>query len=133
MLAMDQILLDHIEKIVTTDGRYAAGAYSFVMEALGYTQKRFRRERHVTGEELLTGVRELAVRKFGPLAATVLRHWGIKTSEDVGCVVFNLVDYGILGKQEEDSMDSFRSGVDFEEMFRTYYRRQLDVAVRRLR
>lgn len=133
MQNMDQGILEHIEKIITADRRYGAGAYAFVMEALSYTQKRFGRERHVTGEELLVGIRELAVKTFGPLALTVFHNWGVRTTEDVGDIVFNLVSSGILGKQEEDSLENFRNGFDFEEAFSKDYQRQLDRVARRVR
>ncbi|NTV29997.1 MAG: hypothetical protein HGA80_07965 [Candidatus Omnitrophica bacterium] len=126
-------MMEHIEKIVSSDRRYGPGAYAFVMEALSYTQKRFRRERHVTGEELLVGVGELAVRQFGPLALPVFQRWGMRSSEDVGYVVFNLVEHGVLGKQEEDTFDSFRNGRDLEAVFSEEYRKQLAKVTRRLR
>lgn len=133
MLPMNQVILEHIEKIVTADRRYCAEAYAFVMEALGYTQKRFGRERHVTGEELLTGIRELGGKQFGPLALDIFHHWGVRTTGDLGHIVFNLVDSGILGKQEEDSIESFQNGFDFEEVFFKDYQEQLERAARRVR
>jgi uncharacterized repeat protein (TIGR04138 family) len=130
---MDQALLEHIHKIVKADRRYRAEAYSFIMEALAFTQKRFERERHVTGEELLVGIKELALKKFGPFALTIFHCWGIRSTEDMGSIVFNLVDSGILGKEEKDSIDSFLDGFDLEDTFCKGYRRQLERAARRIR
>mgnify|MGYP001768349218 CR=1 FL=1 len=130
---MNQTFLEHIEKIVMADQRYAADAYAFVMEALAYTQKRFGSERHVTGEELLEGIRELVVKEYGFLAVEVLHNWGVRTTEDLGHIVFNLVDHGILGKQEDDSFDSFRNGFDFTSTLGKDYRRQLTAVARRMR
>lgn len=133
MCPMNQTFLEHIEKIVMADQRYAADAYAFVMEALAYTQKRFGSERHVTGEELLEGIRELVVKEYGFLAVEVLHNWGVRTTEDLGHIVFNLVDHGILGKQEDDSFDSFRNGFDFTSTLGKDYRRQLTAVARRMR
>lgn len=130
---MNQTFLEHIEKIVMADQRYAADAYAFIMEALAYTQKRFGSERHVTGEELLEGIRELVVKEYGFLAVDVLHNWGVRTTEDLGHIVFNLVDHGILGKQEDDSFDSFRNGFDFTSTLGKDYRRQLTAVARRMR
>jgi uncharacterized repeat protein (TIGR04138 family) len=62
-------IIDHIYE---SDPRYKQGAYLFVMEALSYTQKKFKRPKHVTGEEMLEGMKELLLNKFGPMAMTVL-------------------------------------------------------------
>jgi uncharacterized repeat protein (TIGR04138 family) len=133
MFSMDQTMLDHIEKIVATDMRYRTDAYSFVMEALAHAQKTFHRERHITGGELLLGVRDLAVKKFGAFAFTVFRHWGVCTTEDVGHIVFNLVDSGLLGRRDEDTFDDFRNVFDMEEALGGEYRRQLERSARRIR
>ena len=130
---MDQTFLERVERITTADARYHPDAYTFVMEALPFTQKRLGREYHVTGQELLAGIREFALRKFGPLVNTVFAHWGVKSTEDFGCIVFNLVEHGILAKQDEDTFESFRNGYDFGDAFASGYRRQLERAARRIR
>ena len=130
---MDQAFLEQLERITTVDERYRPDAYAFVMEALSFTQKRFNRELHVTGEELLAGIKEFAVRKFGPFATMIFERWGVRSTEDFGYIVFNLVEHGLLSKQDEDSFDSFRNGYDLQETFRTGYRRQLERAARRVR
>ena len=78
--------------------------------------------RHVTGQELLTGLRHFALDQFGPMAKTVLDYWGIRRCEDFGELVFNMVDKGILGKTAEDSRADFRNGFDFDEAFVHPYR-----------
>ncbi len=130
---MDQTFLEQIERITTADDRYRPDAYAFLMEALSFTQRRLNRERHVTGEELLNGIKEFAVRKFGPFATMIFERWGVRSTEDFGHIVFNLVEHGFLIKQDEDSFDSFRNGYSLEEAFRTGYRRQLEQAARRVR
>lgn len=113
-----------VEKIVTSNTRYAADAYRFVKEALDYTIKMQRRRKsrhaepqHVTGQELLEGVRRYALAEFGPMARTIFEHWGIRRCEDFGEIVFNLVDAGIFGKTDTDNRADFQGGYDFEDAF----------------
>ena len=77
--------------------------------------------RHISGRELADGVRRLALERFGPMARTVLAHWGICATEDVGGVVFALVEQGILVKQDEDRPEDFADVFDFEEAFELSY------------
>lgn len=122
-----------MERIYEKDARYKGEAYAFVMEALSYTQKKFNRPRHVTGEELLEGLKELLLKKFGPMTLNVLRHWGIQNTEDFGHIVFNLVENRILTKTEDDNFEHFRNGYDFTEAFQHNYRRQLHKKISRMR
>jgi uncharacterized repeat protein (TIGR04138 family) len=101
--------------------RFTGKAYVFVLSALHAVMERLDRPRHISGQELVGGVRELALARFGPLARTVLEHWGIRRTEDVGEIVFALVDCGILMKQEEDSAEDFRNLFDFQEAFERDY------------
>jgi uncharacterized repeat protein (TIGR04138 family) len=73
--------------------------------------------RHISGRELLEGIRELAIERFGPLALDVLREWGVRRTEDFGNIVFNLVNAGLLGASDEDSPRDFAGGYDFNEVF----------------
>lgn len=122
-----------LERITSEDLRYKEDAYLFVLEALSYTQKKFKSVKHVSGEELLTGMKELLLNKFGPMTLTVLDHWGIRTTEDFGNIVFNLVENRVLTKTEEDNIESFRDGYDFEEVFEKGYRKQLAKKISRMR
>lgn len=122
-----------VEDISGRDLRYKDEAYFFVMEALSFTQKKFKRNKHVKGEEMLQGMRELLMSKFGPMTLTVLRHWGIKTTEDFGNIVFNLVENKVLSKTEDDSIEEFRDGYDFDEVFDSGYRKQLAKKISRMR
>lgn len=74
-------------------------------------------ERHVTGQQVLAGMRDHAAAQFGPLAAQVWRSWGVRSTLDWGKVVFLLVDNGLLNRQESDTLDDFRDGFDFDEAF----------------
>lgn len=116
---------EEVEKIVGQDKRYHRDAYYFVREALDYTQQKLRRSEkthpetpHVTGQELLRGIRDYALERYGPMAITVLYEWGIKRCEDFGDIVFNLVEGRILNKRDEDSREDFKGGYDFEDAFR---------------
>ncbi len=122
-----------VERICENDLRYKEGAYSFVMEALSFTQKKFRNPRHLSGEELLDGIKELLLKKFGPMTMSVLKHWGIKSTEDFGNIVFNLVEYKVLNKTEDDSIEHFRNGYDFTEVFQYGYRKDLHKKISRMR
>jgi uncharacterized repeat protein (TIGR04138 family) len=112
-----------LELIRARDNRYERDAYLFVREALDYTQKSIARggrgrQRHVTGQELLAGIRDYALEQFGPMAATVLEQWGIRSCSDFGEIVFNMVEIGLLAKTPEDSRADFAEGYDFFEAFR---------------
>ncbi len=122
-----------IDQICDVDPRYKSDAYEFLMEALAFTQRRFKRCKHVSGEELLEGITQLLMQKFGPLTLLVLNHWGIKCTEDFGNIVFNLVDNKILSKDSEDNIDSFQNGYDFNEVFDRGYRKQLEKRISRMR
>ena len=112
-----------VERIVAQDPRYKREAYDFLREALDFTQKEAAREkdekeRHVTGQQLLEGVRGYALKEYGPMALTVLAEWGITRGEDIGELVFNLIDQRILKKTASDSREDFKGGYDFETAFR---------------
>jgi len=111
-----------VELILAKDPRYARGAYAFVREALDFTQKLIGKEargqiRHVTGQELLEGIRQFALQQFGPMAATVFEEWGVRRCEDFGEIVFNMVEIGLLAKTEKDCRADFQNGYDFTEAF----------------
>ena len=111
-----------LDSIIATDPRYSRDAYVFLRDALDYTTKQQKKikggpVRHVAGPELLQGVRQYALKEFGPMVVTVLSYWGIRCCEDIGHMVFNLIGAGIFGKTEEDSLDDFKSVYDFEEAF----------------
>ncbi len=111
-----------LDSIVATDPRYSRDAYVFLRDALDYTTKQQKKIkgapiRHVAGPELLEGVKQYALKEFGPMVVTVLSYWGVRTSEDIGHMVFNLIGAGIFGKTEEDSIEDFKNVYDFEEVF----------------
>ncbi len=111
-----------LERILAGDSRYHAESYAFLRDGLEATLKRRKKARkettgHVSAPELLDGFRLHALQEFGPMAITVLDYWGVRNAEDIGNLVFNLVQAGVFGKTDEDTIESFREGFDFEEAF----------------
>ena len=104
------------EEVAFEDVKSRVEAYEFVKEALNDTQERCG-VRHVSGRELLQGLRELAIRKFGKRAKTVLAEWKIFRTEDFGEIVFEMIEAGLLTKRPGDSREEFRNGFDFYEAF----------------
>ena len=134
---MQEVSLEQaVEQICLQDPRYARDAYIFLREALDHTQKvvakparegrgshEGKREekppvRHVTGGQLLEGIRVYALEQFGPMVPTVFEEWGIRTCVDFGEIVFNMVEIGLLAKTETDTREDFKIGYSFEEAFR---------------
>ena len=103
--------------ILDRDKRYDPEAYSFIMASLDYTMKKLGRKGHITGQELSDGVKDYCLEQFGPLARTVLEKWGIRSTNDFGEIVFNLINSGLLGKTEEDRKEDFHNRYDFKEAF----------------
>jgi len=113
---------DLLNPILKRDIRYTAEAYYFVREALDYTVRNLEKVRHVSGQELLGGIRDYALGEFGPVTRRVLSEWGIRECVDFGNIVFNLVNEGLLGKTDEDSIEDFMGGYDFSEAFELPFR-----------
>lgn len=132
---------DALDRILEQDRRYDREAYHFLRDALDYTQTRLAREqatrarkrgagkseededfdalpRHLTGPELLEGIREFALEQFGPMVPTVFDEWGIKETRDFGEIVFLMVDAQLLSKTPQDSIDDFDGVYDFHTAFR---------------
>lgn len=120
-----------IAEVVRRDPRYAYEAYEFVFAALHHTQKMLGRlpgdeggevgpHHHVSGRELLEGVRDLALREFGLMAGTVFRLWGIRRTDDFGEIVFNLVASNLMSKTDEDGRDDFHEVYDLNALTEGY-------------
>jgi uncharacterized repeat protein (TIGR04138 family) len=111
-----------LQRITSQDPRYRRDAYLFLREALDFTQKRLSQGKrteagHVSGQELLLGLRDYALAQFGPMTKTVLSEWGIACCEDFGEMVFNMVEQGLLSKTDNDSREDFKGGFDFDQAF----------------
>ena len=114
---------ESLELIQSKDRRYHREAYLFLREARDYTQKTIGKDnrgriRHVTGQELLGGIKDYALAQFGPMAMMMLDEWGVHECRDFGEIVFNMIEIGLLAKTEQDSRADFESGYDFYEVFR---------------
>ncbi len=118
------------ERVGERAGSFPPEAFAFVHAGLRHTVETIKAagedargaegpegERHITGQELCMGIRDLAVRQFGMLAKTVLNAWGIRSTQDIGKVVFILVESGVLRKSDRDSFADFDAVYDFEEAF----------------
>jgi len=120
---MQEVNFDEaLEQILVKDARFHRDAYTFMREALDFTQKLIGKEnqgkvRHVTGKELLDGIRQFSLHQFGPMTATVFEEWGIRQCSDFGNIVFNMVEIGLLAKTEKDTHDDFQNGYDFTDAF----------------
>ena len=126
-------------EVVRRDPRYALEAYEFVFEALDYTAHALGRptadpaageeagpEHHLTGRELVEGIRDLALREFGRMARVVFHLWGVDRTDDFGEIVFNLIDAGMLNKTETDQRGDFQGLFDLDDALLNHYRISLD-------
>jgi uncharacterized repeat protein (TIGR04138 family) len=124
-----------LRKLALDDGRYSPEAFRFLFEALEAAVKlagkdgRLGAERHVTGQEVLAGMRAHALQLFGPLAPQIWRAWGIRETLDWGRIVFLLVEHEHLKRQDDDTIEDFRSGFDFDAGFAADYRDTLEKLV----
>jgi len=111
-----------VEAVSRDDKRYHPEAYIFLRDSLEAALKRRKKATkgaggHVAAAELLEGFRVHALGEFGPMTMTVLDYWGVRCSEDIGHMVFNLVQAGVFGKTDEDTLESFAGGFDFHGAF----------------
>jgi uncharacterized repeat protein (TIGR04138 family) len=119
-----------LDDLIRRDSRYPLEAYEFVFSALAHTQYLLGRkppsellvaagatpddENHVTGQQLLWGIRDLALREFGLMARTVFRLWGINRTADFGEIVFNLIESGLMSKTSQDERRDFQDVYDLD-------------------
>jgi uncharacterized repeat protein (TIGR04138 family) len=115
-------LEEALQRIGAKDGRFHERAYLFVLAALEYAQGRLPARRHISGAELAWACRDFALEQFGLLAPTVLGHWGVHRTEDLGTIVFALIDGGLLARQASDRIEDFERVYEFGEAFRAGYR-----------
>lgn len=106
-----------MERLRKRHPAYSETAYLFILAALHHTIERVGAARHITGRELAEGCRDLALERFGLMARTVLEHWGIRSTRDLGEIVFALVDCGVLVKQEGDCVRDFEAVFCFDQAF----------------
>ncbi|MBT8038531.1 MAG: hypothetical protein KJO21_13425 [Verrucomicrobiae bacterium] len=104
--------MDAVHAVIKRDPSYDVGAYYFLKDALDFTVKRVMENnagehRHVAASELLIGFRDLALQEFGPMASTMMKEWRLLSCTDIGTMVFQLIDEGVFGKQDSDTMEDF--------------------------
>jgi uncharacterized repeat protein (TIGR04138 family) len=109
--------LEQLRTIQTKGNKYSIEAYKFVFESLEFTMSRIGERRHVTGKELLEGIKHYAIGQFGLMAKTILNIWGVHSTDDFGKIVFNLVEAKLMGKTDEDSLEDFKDYYDFYQVF----------------
>jgi uncharacterized repeat protein (TIGR04138 family) len=112
-----------LDRVVSDDPRFHREAYHFLKDSLDHTIKIRKKARegtgHVTGQQLLEGIRQHALKQFGPMTITVLRYWGVERCEHFGEMVFNLIKVGIFGKTDSDTLEDFKGAYTFNDAFVT--------------
>jgi uncharacterized repeat protein (TIGR04138 family) len=112
---------EKLDLILQQDSRYDRDSYLFLRDALEYTVKQRKKAKegseHVSGQQLLEGIRQFALKEFGPMVPTVFLYWGIRRGEDFGEMVYNFIREGIFGKTETDSLEDFAGGYSFHDAF----------------
>ena len=111
-----------IHDAVKYDPRFAPDAYHFLRDALDVTMKVMQKGRpdainHVSGPELCDGVREYAIQQFGPMVPTIFDAWNIRTTRDIGDMVFNLIHTGAFSRSDSDRVEDFENVFLFEDAF----------------
>ncbi len=109
-----------VVSILKREKRFDPHAYFFLKDALDFTLKRIAEgnggmARHVSGPELLEGFRDFALEQFGPMGSTLMREWGIRKCQDVGDMVFHLIEEQVFGKQDSDSREDFAGTFDLDD------------------
>ncbi len=104
--------------------KFHQDGYRFIYEALHHTQKKLDRspdlpeeDAHITGQELMHGVRELGIKRFGPLAKNVFAHWGVRSTADFGRIVFDMIERGEMRKTDRDQLSDFIDVYEFDDAF----------------
>lgn len=110
-----------MERIRARDPRFHERAYLFVLAALEFSQLRLPERRHISGRELVEACRDLALERYGVMAPVVLEHWCVRTTADLGDIVFTLVDLGLLISLPTDTRDDFVDVFQFDEAFEQHH------------
>ena len=119
---------DIVSRICEADSRYDADAYYYLRDVLDRTVRKLGRDgpksenRHVTGPELSQGFRDCLLEDFGPMAATLAEEWGVGRGEDIGAMVYNLIEAGAFGKSPQDRKADFHGICNLPEELEEPYR-----------
>src|SRR5688572_18420988 len=110
-----------VDRLTENDPRYHRDAYYFLREALDHTVKLRKRQLgengHVNGPQLCEGIRQLALKQFGPMVTMVFEYWGLRRTEDFGEMVWRLIELGVFGRTDADSKADFQNVYDFRAVF----------------
>ena len=113
----------NLEEIARADGRFRPEVIKFVYEGLGYTAKKIAtKPRHVSGQTLCEGLRQLAVEKWGRLAMLVLNTWDVKTTQDFGEIVYLMIKHKWMSAAAADSTEDFNDVYDFKAVFKDQFK-----------
>ncbi len=100
---------DRIGYIARQDGRFSPMAFYYVNDVVASTVKWLKSGEmtprdisgsrgegdenfHISGQELLEGFRRVSLERWGMMARQVLERWGVYRTEDVGEIVFMMVE-----------------------------------------
>lgn len=115
-----------LEAAIRQDGRYPPEAFEFLQRGLEFAAQRIHGDpnentpRHVSGQELAWGLRDLALQSWGRLARDVLSRWNIRCTRDFGEMVFFLIELGLMSKRDSDRIEDFDDVFDFAAAFADY-------------
>ncbi|MBU0633537.1 MAG: hypothetical protein KKB82_05100 [Candidatus Omnitrophica bacterium] len=110
-----------LERICSEDKRYKIDAYYFILASLSHILGKLNRQGHISGRELLEGIKDYAIKLYGRMARSVFEHWGVSCTEDFGNIVFNMVESKLLGKTDTDKIEDFKQVYDFKTVFEDDY------------
>lgn len=130
---------DPIHDLLERDRRYRFEAYEFILDGLEYAQRKVLATaasedgdddggdegHHVTGQQLCEAILEYALELYGMTAKCVLQHWGIRSTRDIGEIVFNMIEIEKMRKTDRDRIEDFDDVFDFDAAFRPGFRATL--------
>ncbi len=116
---MDSSEKKALKDMLRRDCTYPYQACMFVADAVHYTVRAVKSERHVTGQELLRGVLEFAVMKYGFLAPEVFAYWNFRTGKDIGNTVYAMIRAKILAASPDDRPEDFDGMDDLDAALKT--------------
>lgn len=117
-----------VEQIAAETGLYPPEAFVFVQQSLAVVAERVHgakpksANKHVTGQQLAQGLRDVSIETWGLMAGAVLNRWGIYSTLDFGRIVYAMIDASFMAKTQDDSLEDFRNVYDFRAAFERDYR-----------
>ncbi|MDX2201057.1 MAG: hypothetical protein SF069_19050 [Phycisphaerae bacterium] len=118
---------ERVVHAIEADGRYSLSAFGFLVDVQAAAVARVYADvptppemRHVTGRDICDALRIVATERWGPLATTVLKSWGVRRTRDVGEMVYLLVREKWWGVQESDRIEEFDDVFHFDDAFGAY-------------